>query len=74
MEKAKLYCQTFPRNFGKNRVSVIDLRGEEITGTLAVSEAEIEVRILEDHGETALVLFPFGMSKEIAWVKTHNLN
>jgi len=74
MVKAKLYCQTFPRNFGKNRVSVLDLRGEEITGILAVPEKEIEVRILVDHGEEALVLFPFGMSKETAWVKAQNLN
>jgi hypothetical protein len=74
MEKAKLYCQTFPRNFGKNRVSVLDLRGEEITGIIAMPEKEIEVRILVDHGEEALVLFPFGMSKETAWVNTNNLN
>lgn len=74
MVKAKLYCQTFPRNFGKNKVSVLDLRGEEIIGTLAVPEQQIEVQILEDHGEIALVLFPFGMSKEIAWVKAQNLD
>ena len=74
MVKAKLYCQTFPRNFGKNRVSVLDLRGEEITGILAMPEEQIEVHILVDHGEEALVLFPFGMSKETAWVKSHNLD
>jgi hypothetical protein len=74
MEKAKLYCQTFPRNFGKNRVSVLDLGGEEITGIIAMPDKEIEVRILVDHGEEALVLFPFGMSKETAWVKAQNLN
>ncbi len=74
MEKAKLYCQTFPRNFGKYRVSVLDLGGKEITGILAISEKQIEVDVLEDHGEKALVLFPHGMSKEIAWVKAQNLN
>jgi hypothetical protein len=74
MEKAKLYCQTFPKRFGKYRVSVLDLRGEEITGVLVTPEKQIEVQVLEYHEEKALVLFPFGMSKEIAWIKTNNLN
>ena len=74
MEKAKLYCKTFPRNFGKFRVSVLDLKGEEITGILAMPEKQIEVSILEDHGEKALVLFPQGMSKETAWINSKNLN
>lgn len=74
MEKAKLYCQTFPGKFGKYRVSVLDLKGEEITGVLVAPEKQIEVNVLEDHGEKALILFPYGMSKETAWVKSKNLN
>jgi hypothetical protein len=74
MEKAKLYCQTFPKSFGKYRVSVLDLRGEEITGVLVTPEKQIEVNVIENHGEKALILFPYGMSKEIAWVKTNKLN
>lgn len=74
MEKAKLYCKTFPKSFGKYRVSVLDLKGEEITGILVAPEKQIEVQVLEDHGEKALVLFPFGMNKEIAWIKSSKLN
>ena len=74
MVKAKLYCQTFPRQFGKYRVSVLDLRGEEITGVLVAPEKQIEVSVIEDHGDKALVLLPFGMSKEIAWIKSNNLD
>ena len=74
MEKAKLFCRTFPRNFGRYRVSVLDLEGEEITGILTMHGKQIEVEILEDHGEKALVLFPHGMSKETAWINSKNLN
>ena len=56
MEKAKLYCKTIPKNYGRFRVIVQDLNGEEITGIIPLEDKHLEVEILEDHGDKAFVL------------------
>ncbi len=69
MESINLSCQKSPGEFfGEYRVSVLDAKGEEITGKMSLREKYLRADILEHHGDKALVLFPKGLSKEIAWI------
>jgi len=74
MESAKLSCKTIPKNYGKSKVIVQDLNGEEITGIIPLEDKFIDVEVLEDHGDKVFVLLPKGLSKDTAWVDATHLN
>lgn len=74
MEKAKLLCEAIPKQFGKYRVFVQDLKGRQITGILPISDNYLDVNILAVEDEKAFVLLPKGLNQDTAWINSINLN